>query len=379
MLPKSKPTNTLSQEKLSTHQEPNHKSLLRKRIPLFIMSIFLIIFFIKIILPPLNFLKQNQITSSLLVDLIINKEYPLKKDAGRTNFLLLGIAGENHEGVDLTDTMIFISIDFVKNDVLFLSLPRDIWLDSLKDKINTAYHYGEEKKQAGGFMLSRTSVEEVTGQPIHYTLLLDFAGFKKLIDLVGGIDVEVENSFIDKKYPLAGRENDLCNGDKEYKCRYETVKFDKGIQHMDGERALKFVRSRYAEGDEGTDFARGKRQQKIIVAFQKKLLSLNNLSLNKINQFIRTLKETIKTDLTFTEAAYLARFGLRFKGTMRSIPLDYGNQEKKEEGFLINPPVEKYDRWVLVPRTGNFTEIHNYISCYLKDSNCKITPKTKMY
>lgn len=373
MLPKSKLTHTLPQEELPVAEKPKRKGRLR-RLFLLIIIVVLIIVLVKIIIPPLNLLNKNQITLSLLTDLVLNKEYPLKKTAGRTNILLLGIAGKDHEGVDLTDTMIFASIDFSKNDVLFLSIPRDIWLESLKDKINTAYHYGEERKTGEGFTLAKSSVEEVTGQPINYTLLLDFAGFKKLIDLVGGIDVEVETAFIDTKYPIAGRENDLCNGDKEYKCRFETVKFDKGLQHMDGETALKFVRSRYAEGTEGTDIARGKRQQKVMIAFQKKLLSLNNFSLSKINELTQVLKETIKTDLTFTEAAYLGRFGLGFKNEIRSLSLDYENPEEKVAGFLVNPPVEKYDRWVLIPRSGDFTEIHGFISCFIKDPNCKITP-----
>lgn len=346
----------------------------KKKIITAVFIAVILILLVKLVIPPINFLRKNQITPSFLTDLITNKNIQLKKFEGRTNLLLLGIPGKEHDGIDLTDTLIFVSLGFESNDVLLLSLPRDIWLDSLKDKINTAYHYGEEKKQGGGFILAKASVEEIVGQPIHYTLLIDFTGFKRLIDLVGGVDVEVENAFVDKKFPLPGKENDLCNGDKEYKCRYETISFEKGLNHMDGETALKFVRSRNAEGDEGTDFARGKRQQKVLEAFQKKLLTLENLSPNKLSELVQVLKETIKTDLTLQEAAYVGKFGLSFKGSVRSIPLDYGNKEKNQEGFLINPPVEEYQRWVLVPRSKSFEEIHSYINCFIKDPNCKISP-----
>lgn len=304
----------------------------------------------------------------------MSKDVPLKKQDNRTNFLLLGVPGISHDGVDLTDSMLFLSVDFDKADIVMVSLPRDIWIDSLKDKLNTAYHYGEKKKEGAGFTMVKSAVEEVVGQPVNYTLLLDFNGFKKLIDLVGGIDIQIENSFTDSKFPIPGKENDVCGGDLEYKCRYETITFVKGVEHMDGERALKFVRSRNAEGEEGTDFARGKRQQQVMLAFQKKLLTLENLSPEKLADLASVLKETIRTDLAVTEGAYLGKFGLTFKGKIRSLNLDWGNKEKGISGFLINPSLEQHKSWVLVPRTGNFDEIHNYFECHIKDPNCTISP-----
>lgn len=330
--------------------------------------------FIKIIFPSLLFLRKNQITPSFLATLLMTKDVPLKKYENRTNLLILGIPGQKHDGIDLTDSMIFLSIDFDSKDIVMVSLPRDIWIDSLKDKLNTAYHYGESKKEGGGFVMAKSAVEEVVGQPIHYSLLIDFDGFKKLIDLVGGVEVEVENSFTDSKYPISGRENDLCNGDIEYKCRYETVTFTKGVEHMDGEGALKFVRSRNAQGIEGTDFARGTRQQQVMFAFQKKLLSLENLSPEKLADLATVLKETIRTDLTLSEGAYFGKFGLTFDRKIRTLHIDWGDEEKGTKGFLVNPPVEEYKSWVLVPRTGNFDEIHKYFQCHIKNPSCSITP-----
>ena len=94
-----------------------------------------------------------------------------------------------------------------------------------------------------------------------------------MIDFIGGVEVNVENSFIDKEFPITGKENDLCNNDLEYKCRYKIISFTKGVSSMDGQTALNFVRSRHAEGSEGTDFAREKRQQKVIEAIKNKLIS----------------------------------------------------------------------------------------------------------
>ena len=67
----------------------------------------------------------------------------------------------------------------------------------------------------------------------------------------------IPKAFTDSQYPIAGKENDACGGDATFACRYKTVQFQAGSQHMDGKTALMYVRSRHAEGDEGTDFARG--------------------------------------------------------------------------------------------------------------------------
>jgi len=113
-------------------------------------------------------------------------------------------------------------------------------------------------------VLAKSVAEEIVGIPVHYAVVVDFDFFQKVIDELGGIEVDVETDFVDDRYPIKGREDDLCNGDPKFSCRYETVEFKKGLQFMDGGAALKFVRSRNAEGDEGTDLARIARQEKVI-------------------------------------------------------------------------------------------------------------------
>ena len=90
----------------------------------------------------------------------------------------------------------------------------------------------------------------------------DFSSFKEIIDALGGVKIDVANSFTDDLYPIEGREEDLCDGDKEFKCRYETIHFEKGINYMDGTTALKYVRSRNGDNNENTDIAREARRQK---------------------------------------------------------------------------------------------------------------------
>jgi len=329
-----------------------------------IVLVFLLTFLIKPFLDvAAKILVGPRFVSSLFLK---NPVDVLKSYDKRTNILILGMAGGEHEGTDLSDTMIFASINLESGDSLLISLPRDIWLDSLKAKINTAYHYGsQEKGKEGGFALAKDAVYQIVGRPIHYAFTIDFTGFVKAIDLVDGIDVLVERSFVDEKYPIAGRELDECGGDPEYRCRYETIEFEKGLQHMDGEIALKFARSRNAEGEEGTDFARAARQQKVILALKDKILSRQTfLSPTKMLQLKNTFADHVKTDkeLSYEELAAFSNLFLKFvreKNSLRTLTLDIGTEESP--GFLKNPPISKYGHWVLVPRAGDWSEFQEFL------------------
>src|SRR3989304_9978762 len=102
----------------------------------------------------------------------------VKNFDGRTNILILGKGGEGHEAPDLTDTIIFASINHKKPSIDLISLPRDIWITDLRTKLNSVYYWGNKKQSDGGIVLAKASVEEIVGQPVHYALLVDFSGFK---------------------------------------------------------------------------------------------------------------------------------------------------------------------------------------------------------
>lgn len=346
---------------------------------IFFYGLFLVLLFfvIRNTAKVYRFFRENNISKETVYSLLLNREPPLKTFEGRTNFLVLGISGGNHDGADLTDSMMFVSIDFKNRDTAFVSVPRDLWLPSLKTKINSVYHYGEKVKENGGFILAKSAVSEVLGKPVSNAILLDFSNFVKITDLIGGLDIDVETAFEDKLYPIFGREDDFCGGDPEFSCRYETVKFEKGWQHMNGERALKFVRSRNAEGTEGTDFARSRRQQKIIFAFLEKVKQYINIKdIWKMKPVFSAIMSSVKTDMKLSEMLILGKyFWKNSKDRFRYLVLDIGDKQKGTPGFLVNPPLWQYDGvWVLVPRTQNFDEIHEFIDCQLKDAACPLKP-----
>ena len=258
------------------------------------------------------FFRQTNVVAQVVLDAT-----PLAQDSGITNVAIYGIGGEGHEGADLTDTILVASLRHSDNMVKLLAIPRDIWIESLKIKINSAYHYGNEKGAGQGLALANTALSEVLGIPIHYSALIDFTGFIKLIDTVGGVDVNVVNTFDDYKYPIPGMENA-----EPESSRYEHLHFDAGLTHMDGITALKFARSRHAEGEEGTDYARGARQQLIISALKDRVISSKTLlNLKTLTTIGDSLKSSVDTDVTSSLYRSFFEFGLQFKTSNQKIIL----------------------------------------------------------
>lgn len=314
----------------------------------------------------------------------------------RVNILLLGIGGGKHEGPLLTDTIIFASLDPQKNQVTMITIPRDLWVPELEQKINVAYTIGDRKKDGGGLLLSKALVSRIVGQKVDYGFRVDFNGFIKAVDLIGGIDVAVERAFDDYEYPLSGKEADTCGFEGEefekrateeaqleaFPCRYEHLHFEKGVQHIDGETALKYVRSRHAKGPEGTDFARSMRQEKVINAVKDKVFSAGTL-LNpiKLVSLYEAFQDSIDTDIEKKEYDDFVKLAQKMKGaTTKSYVMDYGDDQQGRPGLLINPPItdEFNNQWVIIPRSGNgnYNEIHNFIACVLEGAGeeCVITP-----
>lgn len=332
--------------------------------------------------------------ASFMWGLMFRKNIQLKQEADKgINVLLLGIAGGKHDGPNLSDTIILAHIDQSSNQIDLISLPRDLWIPELSAKINHAYAYGEEQKK--GIFLVKKVVERITGQEIHYVLVVNFSAFTQLIDLLGGVDVNVIRSLDDYEYPVEGKETDLCGHSEEelplfatassqleaFPCRFEHVHFDRGIQHMDGEDSLIYTRSRHAAGSEGTDFARSNRQHQVVVAIKNKLLSLNTLA-NPVRLLgiYNILKDNINTDIHTSELDDFIRLAQKMKDAqIRNFIIDTGDEKQDRFGLLVNPiyNTDYRGQWVLIPRAGNgdFSEIQEYINCLLSNKNCVIQEK----
>lgn len=358
---------------------------MRKKIILIILIILFAIIFGRLFAKAVKW-------SPVIFQYFFQKEISLKKTESRINVLFLGIGGGKHDGPLLTDTIIYASIDPVSQKVTLVSIPRDLWLSDLKAKINTGYAFGESRKKGGGLILMKAAVEKILEQPVDYALRIDFNGFVKGIDLIGGIDVNVENSFEDLEYPISGKETDDCGFTGEefekratasaipeaFPCRYEQISFKQGVEHMDGEKALKFVRSRHATGLEGSDFARARRQEAIIESFRNKIFSLNILlNPTKLVSLYDVVGESIDADIQQSEYDDFVKLAMKIKDAkINNVVFSYSDPYAEKQDIFINPlNSEAYDdQWVLIPRAGsdNFSEIQKYVECEITAENCSI-------
>ena len=302
------------------------------------------------------------------VDSYIDPLSQLDNDAGRVNWLVLGVGGQQHEGGDLTDSIIFISVDFPREKISIMSLPRDIWIPGLQAKINAAYVFGEQEGgPAGGMVMAKQAVSQVVGQPVHYGVKIDFGGFVRLVDLLGGIEVDVEQGFVDDRFPIPGKENAYPESE-----RYERIEFKPGRQWMDGETALKYVRSRHAKGEQGTDIARSQRQKQVLKAIRAKLLA-DNWLINpaKANQLLSLARETVVTDLPLELWPSLIKVAQKFSGMELisiDLPVDIGDGRGEPEKAVFIHPTDNQNygfQWVLIPKDNDWDRVHQVIDCQL--------------
>lgn len=275
------------------------------------------------------------------------------EDNDRINILLLGIGGKDHEGGLLTDTMILASLKPSTKEVALVSIPRDLTAPvSNWRKINSIHAFAEQKTPGSGGEATITAFSELFQETIPYYIRVDFSGFERIIDEIGGVEINVETEFDDYTYPIKGEEEN-----PNYYSRFEHLHFDAGLQKMDGELALKYARSRHAAGNEGSDFARAKRQQLLLEAVKEKLLSRQTL-LNPVvlGKLINEFNQDISTNLNAWE---MLRVWNLFKDASRDQIINKVLSDAPD-GLLV-PGTGQDGAYILVPRSGNFSEIRNFI------------------
>lgn len=297
------------------------------------------------------------------------------------NIAVLGYGGGNHDGAYLTDTIIVTHIDPAIRKVWLVSIPRDLWVNlpttrngTTQWKINAAYALGiddnnypdkpdEYQGEQGGGSMSKNTLSQVTGLDIPYFVALDFSGFTRTIDTLGGVNINVFPAFTDPLYPIQGKEADLCDHTEEeipdldalaattsaelvWPCRYETLQFESGPQHMDGATALKYVRSRHSRQD-GSDFGRALRQQKLILAVKEKVMSIGFVT--KAIPFINSLGYNFKTDLTLDDVRTLIDRAEELNGyevqTLSLTDDNYLVQTRSDNGQLILASIDGIGKW----------------------------------
>ncbi len=313
-------------------------------------------------IPGINFFNKLKKLVPIADKLLIGE------DIDRINIMLLGMGGENHDGGYLTDTMMVTSLKPSTKQVAMISIPRDLTAPvSGWRKINSINAYAEKETPGSGSDVTTKAVSELFQIPITYYVRVDFSGFERIIDELGGVEVNVENEFDDYTYPVKGREDN-----PDYYSRFEHLHFDTGLQKMDGARALKYARSRHALGPEGSDFARARRQQLLLEAVKDKLLSRQTL-LNPVvlTKLLTEFNKDVSTNLTTWE---MIRLWDLFKDTKRDQIINKVLSDAPD-GYLISGKGQD-GAYILTPRSGNFSEIENMVQTIFETNY--IAPEKKV-
>jgi polyisoprenyl-teichoic acid--peptidoglycan teichoic acid transferase len=275
----------------------------------------------------------------------------LSADAsGRTNILVLGVGDPGHAGQNLSDTMMVLSIDAKNHRVAQISVPRDLRVDIPgygTGKINAA-------NADGGPELAEQTVSNALNIPINYYVLTNFSGLKQMVDAVGGLDINVKERLYDPEYPCADNENESCG-----------IDIQPGLQHMDGTKALEYVRCR--KGTCGNDFGRAERQQEVMNLLRQKAVRFDVLlNPSELTPVVSALRNGVKTDMGAVQLLQLAN--------------DWQNDQKNnpvklvlstsDGGYLLDAPGSSD----LVPIGGDFSAIQDRVKNIFGNASNPDTP-----
>lgn len=257
-----------------------------------------------------------------------NDVWPVPNN-GRLTVLLMGIDSREQkiEGASRSDVITLVTIDPISNTAAILSLPRDLYVPlpgfNEQDRINTAYFWGEvDHLPGGGPGYAKETIAYNFGIPVQRYGVIDFDGFKKVIDAIGGVDIDVPYEIVDNEYPT-----------EDY--RTERLVIPAGHLHMDGDLALKYVRTRHQDSDLG----RNERQLQVLLAIRDKALSIG--AIGQVPEALNQVGGSLQTDLTLPEILTLAK-------KWASIPRENIHTYRIDE-TMITPYVTPDGGQVLLP------------------------------
>ena len=214
------------------------------------------------------------------------------------NFLLIG--SDKRSGTSFrTDTMVVAILRPNEGQVSLISIPRDLWVyipDWQNNRINTAYQHGISTGYPGGGPgLLKDTIQYNLGVRIDHTAMVDFDGFRKIVDTLGGVDIPVSCPYTDWHLIDPGY-------NPEIEANWALYTVGPGLIHMDGDLALWYARSR----QKSSDFDRGRRQQEVLRAIFTQALQTGTLS--RIPELYNDFKDSVETDLGLTDILQLSLY-----------------------------------------------------------------------
>jgi LCP family protein required for cell wall assembly len=303
-----------------------------------------------------SFSQASNLSVSRLTTIISQAKQQLPQQQ-TTTFLILGLDQRNDalESTLLTDTIIIARVDVEQNTITLLPVPRDLWIDELKTKINALYYYGKQKENTTPAVYTAEEIGRITGVTFDYWVVINYQKLDDLVDQMGGITIDVPQSFTDNNYPNPDYLTDPVQP------IYTTVSFQTGIQTMNGERTLAYVRSRSSDDLlEGSDLARSSRQTQVFNALIKQISEPSLFyKPDRIGSLYRFWHENMETNISDSSLVALGLslnpHSLSYKTV--SIPASFSDDKQ----ILFNPPLSKYGLWVWEPRDSSWEELREFI------------------
>jgi LCP family protein required for cell wall assembly len=281
-------------------------------------------------------------------------------DKEKINFIVLGLDKRDDllEKTNTTDTIIFVSLNLKNQKINTISIPRDLWLYSINSKVNEIYPLSLTQPSQLDFI--KDQFNKLINQSIDHVVVLSTDNLIKFVTLIGGVDVTLENGFIDTQYPNP----EYIKNPSSNIPKYKTIEFKSGLTHLDSTNITEFVRSR--KGSEtisggGTDLARIQRQQLLIEAILNKVKTgeFVNSNPNPIDLYLFWDKEITK-DISDREILQLLTIiASNFsKLILNKIEIPIGTNSKN--GVIYHPTYFYQKQWVFIPSDKEYKSFQQF-------------------
>lgn len=353
------------------------------------LYIVLGVFFVVILAVFIWFLN---LTNTIIVEQTVYYEYDdfsVEEEKDRIDVLLLGIRGESDPaGGLLADTILLMSFDKGTEKMSMVSIPRDLFVEfphieveecsnppdtiiplpeDRRVKINAAYAIGNSCNTDGGLEMAKEVVQYISGVEVDYVAVINFVGFRRLIDIFGGVEITLEEPFIERQQ-WQGEEQDnkywRCygaeptEGDANKKGGYCEFYVPAGTNVLDSESALYYIRSRFSS----SDFDRARRQQQVINALKDKALSSEILSNpKKVFDSLESIGRNVRTDMKRSDIEMILSLIKKHQLITPTQEVLQPSEDGLLESHIIN------GAYVITPTQGDWSGVRHYFQDILNE------------
>lgn len=296
---------------------------------------------------------------NILSSLNRNNPYASKDNV---NFIVLGLDKRDDllEKTSVTDTIMFVSLNLKNQKINTISIPRDLWFYDINSKVNEIYPLS--MTQPNQLLYIKDKFQQLTGQSIDHVVVFSTDNLIRFVNLIGGVDIELETGFIDTQYPNP----DYIKDPNSSVTKYKTVEFKSGLIHLDSSNITEFVRSRKS-GETlltgGTDLARIKRQQLLVESILNKVKTGQFLDkkLNLLDLYRFWDKEVTKDISDIDIINILSIVGDNIPNlTLNKVEIPVGVNNKF--GLIYHPTNFINKQWVFVPNDKEYKSFQKFFS-----------------